>query len=51
MGWRELLAWLAAMKRQRDGPKPKEDSWEVEDPWFQEQVDRKYRERYGEVWR
>lgn len=47
MGWRELLAWLKAMNRQREGPKASPDSWAVHDPWFEQQHEKAARERYG----
>jgi hypothetical protein len=37
IGWLELLAWIKAMKRQREVPQPSPDSWDVRDPWFDEQ--------------
>jgi hypothetical protein len=40
MGWRELLAWLKAMRRQREAVKPKHDSWSVHDPWFDQMHER-----------
>lgn len=49
MGWLELNAWLTAMKTQREGSKPKVDSWAVEDPWFAEQR-RKREEERRQAW-
>lgn len=47
MGWLELLAWVKAMKRQREAGQPSPDSWAVEDPWFAEQHARAAREARG----
>lgn len=47
MGWLELQAWLAVMKRQNEPATSSPDSWAGSeyDPWWREQRQRRDAER------
>jgi hypothetical protein len=49
MGWRELQAWLGAMKRALEPRQVEPDSWAGvdQDPWWQEARRKRDAERNG----